>query len=281
MFISALLLTIQSVTPGVFVPEPIGPQTPPPRTQRKAPPAAGSIEQILQDRFNLCMDKAVEDPASAIVDANIWMGEGGSFHARHCLAFAYTRQNSWGLATAEFEKAAREAAGMGDARAANLWAQAGNAAVAGGETLQAISFFDAALAREDLVGAKRGEVHLDKARALVASGRAEDARAEFVKVHELAPEDPLGWLLSATLARRLGDMERALADIKVAAKLAPQDSDVALEAGNIAVRSGDYASARKNWQQAVAIKKDSQAANTAREYLLRLDKLESETQSAK
>ncbi|WP_164118361.1 tetratricopeptide repeat protein [Sphingorhabdus sp. Alg239-R122] len=276
MLVSALLFTLQSVTPGVYTPEPIGQQTPPRAEQPIAPPAPGSIEQVLEDRFNLCMDKAVEDPSSAIIEANIWMGEGGSFHARHCIAFAYSRQQNWNLATAEFEKAAREAAGINDPRAGNLWAQAGNAALAGGNALRAISFFDTALARSDLSDAKRGEIHLDKARALVAQGLADNAAAEFARVHELVPEDPLGWLLSATLARRQGNLERALADITVAATLAPQDADIALEAGNIAVSSGDYAAARKNWQQAVAIKKDSQAANTAREYLLRLDALEAE-----
>ena len=127
---------------------------------------------------------------------------------------------------------------------------------------------------DGLTGQKRGEVHLDRARALVAAGRIDEARDEFGKVHELVPEDPLGWLLSATLARRTDNLGRALADITVAAKLAPRDADIALEAGNIAVSSGDYAGARRNWEQAVAINKDSRAANTARDYLLRLSELE-------
>lgn len=276
MIFTAILFAAQSVTPGVYEPEPIGPAIPERRSERPETPATGTIEEAQMDRFNACMDQAVDDPATGIVAANVWLSEGGIYHARHCLAFAYTRQQNWGLATSEFEKAAREAAGYGDVRAANLWAQAGNASLAGGEPLRAISFLDSALAVDGLIGEKRGEVHLDRARALVAAGRIDEAQSEFGKVHELVPEDPLGWLLSATLARRTGDLDRALADIAVAAKLAPRDADIALEAGNIAVSSGDYAGARRNWEQAVAIRKDSQAANTAREYLLRLDEMEAE-----
>ncbi len=277
MILSALLLAAQSVTPGVYQPEPIGPAVPQKRPEQvRKSPETGGIEQAQMDRFNVCMDQAVEDPATGIVEANVWLGEGGIYHARHCLAFAYSRQQNWTLAVSEFVKAAREAAGYGDVRAANLWAQAGNAALAGGEPLRAISFLDSALAVDGLSGQKRGEVHLDRARALVAAGRTDDAQAEFAKVHELVPEDPLGWLLSATLARRTGNLKRAVADIAVATRLAPQDADIALEAGSIAVRSGDFAAARRNWTQAVAIHKDSQASNSAREYLIQLDRIEVE-----
>ncbi len=277
MLISALLFTMQSVTPGVYTPEPIGLQTPPLRAEQPQRPEPGSIEQALADRFNACLDLAIDDPIGGIISANEWLGEGGAYHAYHCLGFAHSRQQQWLQAANAFEKAARGAQQAGDmVRSANLWAQGGNAALANGNPLQAISFFDSALAATTLPKDKRGELHLDRARALVVHGWLEDAATEFTKVHELVPEDPLGWLLSATLARRQGNLERALADITVAATLAPQDADIALEAGNIAVKSGDYAAARKNWQQAVAIKKNSQAANTAREYLLRLDALEAE-----
>jgi tetratricopeptide (TPR) repeat protein len=66
----------------------------------------------------------------------------------------------------------------------------------------------------------------------------------------LVPEDPLAWLLSAALARRMGDLSRAEKDIAEAAKRAPDDASVALEAGNIAAMGGQVEAAKTAWQAA-------------------------------
>jgi uncharacterized protein HemY len=63
----------------------------------------------------------------------------------------------------------------------------------------------------------------------------------------LVPEDPLAWLLSAALARRMGDLGRAETDIAEAAKRAPDDASVALEAGNIAAMGGKVEAAKTAW----------------------------------
>ena len=238
----------------------------------QAAPLAGSLPPD-QARFDACIDLAIDDPASGVVAANEWLIEGGTYFARHCLGFAHAHQQRWDAAEKAFVEAARAAMAAKDDRAGNLWTQAGNAALAGGSPQAALSHFDAALAQATASGLALGEIHLDRARALVALGNLDAARAEFDIVHKVVPEDPLGWLLSATLARRQGDLTRAQADIAVAAKLASRDSDVALEAGNIAVEAGDYGAARRNWQQAVAIAPDSKAAATARDQLGRLDEI--------
>ena len=291
MLIPALFLTMQSVTPGVFEPAPLDPravqeksrQNAPLRTETPTPPPSQkNIPASEQDlRFDQCIALAGKDPVSGLVSANNWLGEGGGYAARHCLGFAYARQANWPLAITEFENAAREAASASDApHSGNLWAQAGNAALASGQYLRAISFFDTAISGGGLTGQALGEAHLDKARALVALDKPEDARIEFAKVHELVPMDPLGWLLSATLARRSGDLQTAVSDITEAAKLVPQDPDIALEAGNIAVSSGDYKSARTNWQQAISIAGDGEAGKSAKVYLSQLDALENESGAA-
>ena len=279
MLIPALLLMMQSATPGVYEPDRIDPQVlqqqPRRQDQTQVPKPDVRADTATEDRFDQCLTQANSDPASGVVTANGWLSASGGYFARHCLGFAYARQANWPLATSEFEKAASEAGAAGDPmRSANLWAQAGNAALAGEQYLRAISFFDTVIAGGALTGQKLGEAHLDKARALVALNRTEDAKAEFAAVHELVPQDPLGWLLSATLARREGDLQTALSHIAEAAKLAPQDADIALEAGNIAVSSGDYAGARTNWQQAVAIAPDGEAAMAAQKYLAQLEDVE-------
>jgi Flp pilus assembly protein TadD len=96
------------------------------------------------------------------------------------------------------------------------------------------------------------------------------AKKEFVLVHELVPQDPLGWLLSATLARRMGDLVQAKTDIAAAAKLAISDPAVALEAGNIAYEAGDLVNAKSNWERAIKFGPDSPAAKAATRYLEQL-----------
>ncbi|HEY9090896.1 tetratricopeptide repeat protein [Parasphingorhabdus sp.] len=221
-------------------------------------------------RFNECVDLAVDDPASAIVEANRWRIEGGGFLARHCLGFAYAEQFNWDAATTSFVEAAREAEIAKYPRTANFWAQAGNAALAGDQPDKAIEYLNAALVQGTLVGLQKGEVHLDRARAYVALNNYDAAGEEFILVHELAPQDPLGWLLSATLARRMDDLERAKADIQVAANLAARDPAVALEAGNIAYAGGDLVEAKSNWEKAVEMDPESQPAKAAKKYLAQL-----------
>ncbi len=256
MFSSIFLLLAQSANPfGSPVPPTISPSAP---------------MTMTEVRFNECVDLAVDDPASGIVEANKWRIEGGGFLARHCLGFAYAEQFNWAAATRTFAEAAQEAEIAKYPRVANFWAQAGNAALAGNEPTKALEYLNAALVQGSLVGLEKGEVHLDRARAHVALNNYAAAKDEFVLVHKLAPQDPLGWLLSATLARRMNDLPLAKADIAVAAKLAADDPAVALEAGNIAYEGGDMVEAKANWEKAVAMDAESRPAKAAQKYLAQL-----------
>lgn len=221
-------------------------------------------------RFNECIDLAVDDPVSGIVEANKWRIEGGGFLARHCLGFAYAEQFNWAPATTNFVEAAREAEIAKYPRVANFWAQAGNAALAGSQPDKALEYLNAALVQGTLIGLEKGEVHLDRARAHVALDDYAAAKTEFVMVHKLAPQDPLAWLLSATLARRMNNLMLAKADITVAAKLAARDPAVALEAGNIAYAGGDAVEAKANWEKSVEIDAESRSAKVAQKYLAQL-----------
>ncbi|MEH6758485.1 MAG: tetratricopeptide repeat protein [Parasphingorhabdus sp.] len=236
-----------------------------------AAPADLSVPMTMTEvRFNECVDLAVDDPVSGVVEANKWRIEGGGFLARHCLGFAYAEQFNWTAATTAFVEAAREAEIAKYPRVANFWAQAGNAALAGDQPEKALEYLNAALVQGSLLGLEKGEVHLDRARAHVALNHYDAAKSEFASVHELAPQDPLAWLLSATLARRMGDLPLAKADIAVAAKLAARDPAIALEAGNIAYDGGDTAEAKANWEKAVEIDAESRPAKAAKKYLAQL-----------
>ena len=224
-----------------------------------------------QARFELCAVVAAKDPARALDEASAWAIAGGGGYARECAGLAYVAENRWKPAAAAFEQAARKFEAEQDGRtAARLWVQAGNAELAGGDAKQARSHLDAALSGGRLEGTEAGEALLDRARAAYALGDGKAARVDLDAALRLVPADPLAWLLSATAARRDGDLVRAQADIEQAATRSPDDASVALEAGNIAVLSGADDAARTAWGAAVRSAPTSPAGKAAAEQLARL-----------
>jgi len=223
-------------------------------------------------RLQKCLDAAIADPATGIIAANEWEMAGGSYHAMQCRAFAHARAEQWDQAEKAFDTAARTAQKAGSAAdAARLSAQAGNAALAGGQAQRALGHFDAALANGMADGLAKGEAFLDRGRANVTLGRLEAGRSDLDQAIKLAPQDPLVWLLSATLARRMNDLPRATKDIAQAVRLASDDASVALEQGNIAILSGDETTARSAWNRAISLAPQSPQAKAAREALAQLD----------
>lgn len=221
-------------------------------------------------RFAACVQLTEKDAARALEAAGTWQVEGGGVLARQCAGLAYASLRRWLPAATAFQQAAEEAERHRDGRAARLWVQAGNAALAAGDMVRAGQYLDAALAGDGLKGAEAGEVHLDRARARASLDDPAAARADLDLALKLVPADPLAWLLSATLARRAGDLQRARTDIAEAIKRSPDDAAVALEAGNIAVLSGSDAAARTAWEAAVRASPDSPAGKAAADALKRL-----------
>jgi tetratricopeptide (TPR) repeat protein len=222
-----------------------------------------------------CTDQIKTDPVAAAETANAWHANGGGALARQCAGLAYAAQGRWAQAALAFEQAAREADAAQEIAAANLWIQAGNARLAAGEPAAAIAAIDRALVSGMLTGPAKGEARLDRARANVAAGDTVAARADLDEALKLVPEDPLAWLLSASLARRMGQMERAQVDIAEAARRSPDDASVALEAGRIALAAGAPAAARLAFESAVKVQPGSEAARAAQG---ELDRLEGEVQ---
>jgi tetratricopeptide (TPR) repeat protein len=215
------------------------------------------------DQFRACTQLIRESPDKAIAAADAWRLKGGGLEARQCLGLAYVAAERWAPAATAFEQAARDAETQKDGGSADFWVQSGNAWLAGGEPAKAIKAFDAALATSALQAELRGEVHLDRARAGVALGDLAGARADMDKGLALVPADPLGWYLSAALARREGDMPRARTDIAKAVELAPREARVLLEAGNIAGISGDVPSARAFYARAAQSDPESEPGRAA------------------
>ena len=225
-----------------------GAQTGAPGATRPALPA-----DPREARYQRCVTLAERDPGTAHAEAARWQLAGGGFFAQQCLGLAYATERNWVAAASAFEQAARAAETAHDVRAANYWAQAGNAQLAAGNAVKARAALDAALGAGELTGFARGEVQLDRARALVADGQMAAARVDLDAALTNVPGDPLAWLLSATLARRMNELPRAQKDIAQALARSADDANVQLEAGNIAAASGDEAGARKAWSEAARL----------------------------
>lgn len=227
----------------------------------QAAPAAAPAEAEETARFAACSSLARSAPGEAVSVANAWLIEGGGLFARQCLGLAYVGLERWAPAATVYGQAARDAGGH--PWAPDLWVQAGNAWLAADEATQALEAFDAALATGRLSDGMRGEVHLDRARALVALGSEEAARAEVDRGLQLVPDDPFGWYLSAALARRQDDLARAGSDIARAVALAPDDPDVLLLAGTLAGLAGNAAEAERRYRQVASAAPASPAGRAA------------------
>ncbi|MBD3730077.1 MAG: hypothetical protein IE933_10260 [Sphingomonadales bacterium] len=242
------------------------------RRASEAIPAAPAGPTMLEK----CLTLARSDAAAAKSLASSWIGQTqgrDKAEAGHCLGFAESQLEQWGAARTAFADARLQVPDSEHAYRARLGAMAGNAAMAAGDNNGALPLFNAAQsdARASGEGALLADIAIDRAMALVAVGNLAEAAQVLDEARAGDPANARAWLLSATLSRRMEHMAQAQAQIEEAARLAPRDPEVGLEAGLIAALTGRDAAARQSWNSVIAIAPDSAAAATARDYLAQLD----------
>lgn len=225
--------------------------------------------------FDGCLQMLDTDPARANTMAQLRRRDTSGTDrvlANLCLGTASSRLGLWDDARAAFA-AARAETPESDVRArARFAALAGNAALASGdaagaEGLLALAGADAARARYPVLEAIAAT---DRARALVALKRPDEALAALETATTYAPDRAEGWLLKATLLRRLERLPEAQSAIERAASLAPSDPDIGLEAGVIAVLAGREEAAKASWRSVIALAPGTPEADTAQGYLAQL-----------
>lgn len=240
-------------------------------------PTIAEPRTLEEDRLALCLKQVRNDTDMAIETAQKWIAEAKppeSASAQQCLGVALAAEGIWAPAEQAFI-AARDALPPGEtAQRAKLGAMAGNAAIADGRPAEALPTLDQATSEANAAGDPKtgGEIAIDRARALVALGRSKEAGEALAAARRDASQDSDAWLLSATLARREGDLDAAQAYIQTAAQLRPIDLQIGLEAGVIAMLSGREEAARKSWQSVVDADPASEPARIARSYLDQLGK---------
>lgn len=268
------LLALAAVqTAPAAVPAQAPAATPAPPAAAPAPPPPPE-EVAAQARYGECTALIRSEPQRAVDNANAWRTRGGNLYARMCLGLAYVALERWSPAATVYEQAAQEAERLNDSRRTDFLVQAGNAWLAGGEPTRAIGDFDAALATAHLTDQLRGEVHVDRARALVALENLAGARDNLDRAMQLVPSDPFAWYMSAALARRENNLARAQADIGRAMQLAPDNPDVALLGGTIAGLAGNMQEAERLYRQVADGAPNTDAGRAARASLETLREVE-------
>lgn len=264
----ALLLQAGPLVTGGAAPPLTSAPLPIPRKPPEAPPAAPSEPTRLQ----LCLQAVDENPLAAIEAAEEWLkvSKGtATVEPNHCLGIAYDRLGRPVEAEVAFVFARNAVAASEPGRRASFGAMAALAMLAQEDPGRADAAFAQALADAQAAGDAQltGDIQIDRARAQVALKQDPAAVQSLAAGRAASPDNPAGWLLSATLARRQGQLAEAQQFIEHTADLAPFDPAVGLEAGVIAVLGGRDEAARKSWLSVVAMAPGSDLAQIAQGYL--------------
>lgn len=240
---------------------------------RNRPPRAGSTPDraAAAPAIEVCLDTARSDPVKARALAEEWVARTSGLQraaGRHCLGVAAGNEGDWSTAAEAF-LAAREGASEPRFRA-RMGALAGSALLADGKESEALAALDSAVEDAAADAELAGAIALDRAAALVALDRLGEAAISLGHARAALPNDAQAWLLSATLARRVGDLATAQAQIERAASIDPRDPAIGLEAGVIAALGGHDDAAIKSFESIIAAAPDSAEAATARTYLAQL-----------
>ncbi len=234
-------------------------------------------EQSAPDRkLARCLARIEADPEGAKQAASSWLDHAPLVQrppAAQCLGEALVQLGLWKEAESAFLQGRDSTLPKAQLTRAQLGAMAGNAALGAQDPATAATILERAQSDANAAAndALIGEIALDRARALVALGHNDDAAKALTAARTELPANPQAWLLSATLARRMGDLTSAQTHIEQAAHLSPGDPEIGLEAGVIAVLSGRDDAARKSWESVVTLAPYTPFAKTAKAYLAQLD----------
>jgi len=262
--------TIQPTSP---IPDEIWEQR---RLNREAARQREEQGNITGNRLAICVALIEVNPEAARADASRWLETAKldqKADAAQCQGMALVELGRWEEAAETFINGRDLTTPNAQQSRAQLGAMAGNAQLVLGQTDAALVTLDLAHADAGSAGNEvlKGEIALDQARALVALGREVEARDALTLARLALPPNAQGWLLSATLARRMDALDDAQRFIEQAALLSPTDPEIGLEAGVIAVLSGRDDAARKSWSSVVETAPDTPFAQVAAEYLAQLD----------
>ena len=204
-----------------------------------------------EDEYQSCLLLAKNAPNDAVKSAQEWKKQGGGDPATHCEALAYMRLQQYGKAADILEALAKAQPITKVHIAANLYAQAAQAALKGGEVERALKNQDQGLklrpddvdllvdralllgstgnyfdALDDLNRAKdkdatRGDIYVLTASAYRSLDQLDLAKDALDRAFEINPNDPLAFLERGLLRKSQGDKKGAMEDFAKVIELAP------------------------------------------------------------
>jgi tetratricopeptide (TPR) repeat protein len=227
-------------------------------------PAAGAEHAAAEPSYEACMQLVESDPQKGLEYARSWMGRRKARAARHCAAVASARLGDLATAAQQLEALAWDMPGEtpGPARA-QLLAQAAQAWLDARKPDAAHALYSAAA---DLAPAD-AEIRIDKAVALAATGRYQDAIVDLSAALITDPRSLDALVLRASAYRAVGRLDAARRDIERALALKPDQPDALLERGNLRWVSGDAGGARNDWRKLSRMHPTTPAAAAARRNL--------------
>lgn len=260
-----------SLSPPPAVPEELVEQRRIRRERQPAPLAPSPLVIIGTDPVQACAARAEADPTGAADTARSALARSSGMDratAGHCLALALSAQELWPEAASALAEARAALPDGNGEYAARLSLAEAAARLAAGDA-------EAALQVLDTAGVEQGSplasmIAVDRSRALVALGRLDEAAAALAQARIANPDNDEAWLLSATLSRRMGQLDLAQQQIERAAILRPAGPEIALEAGVIAVLAGRDEAALRSWQSVLESAPGTPAALTAADYIAQL-----------
>ena len=227
---------------------------------------ATATQETVAD-YESCMQRVHQRTEDALERALAWEQAGGGTAARHCAAMALAAIGNLGAAADQLEALAWDLPPeTSDAARAAVLAQAGQFWFDAGQPAKADALLSAAL---DLTP-RDPDIRIDRAMALAATGRLQDAIIDLSASLVLAPRSIQALVLRASAYRKSDRPEDALADLDRALDLDPAHPSALLESGLLHRDLGDETAARKDWRAVIEAHPDDQAAAIARQYLATL-----------
>jgi tetratricopeptide (TPR) repeat protein len=218
---------------------------------REAEQAEASESMVRARRLLDCVRVARSDPQAAIAEGARWSVTDGGIEAELCTGSGYEAAEDWDAAASAYRRGHDRALAREDSRATGILANIGRMELRGGDAAGAVRDFTAVLADPEIRDEIRGNVLAERARAYVELEDGNGAQGDLIAAQALLPDDSGIWLLSATLARRQGDLDAAGDFIDRALELDQTDPAILFEAGNIAIGLNAFDIARQAWTQAV------------------------------
>lgn len=191
--------------------------------------ATEAADEAARMRYRTCLAKAHSTPSIAYEDALIWRNEGGAAPARHCAAMALLGLHAYAEAAEKLEELSYAPDIGSDGLRTQALVQSGEAWLQARRPEEALRVLTLAL--EDQ--ADNAQLHTNRARALMALARPQEARADLDAAVQLDPKASLAWRLRAAVLLAQNDLAAAQTDIEMALALTPSDVEALLVRGQI------------------------------------------------